>query len=143
MGPTTPAPLARLITPGTLVIQTADPADLERIVSVERPAVALLFDEARPEQAHFVHDPDAGSASWERLTVSQMPDEGRVGRGRRAPTWLEEVDHLRALSAPPQGAVQRTTEDGAQRADTVEGSEPTSADRLAAWLLKQTDLEGV
>ena len=100
-GPTTPAPLARLITPGTMVIQTADPADLAAVSRTEHPAVALLFDQARPEQAHFVHDPDASGAPWGRLTVNQMPDDAEVGRGRRAPTWLEEIVHLRSLATRP------------------------------------------
>ena len=135
-GPTPPAPLARLITPGTYVVQTADPADLVALARSPHPGVALLFDEARPEQARFVHDPDAGAASWQRLAVSHMPEQAAVGRGRRAPTWLEELAHLQALARKPAGA------DQAAGAETP-ATEATPADQLAAWLLHQTDLAGI
>ena len=46
-GHTTPAPLARLITPGTYVVQTADAADLEGLARSRHPGVALVFDEVR------------------------------------------------------------------------------------------------
>jgi hypothetical protein len=145
-GPTTPAPLARLITPGTMVIQTADPADLAAVSRTEHPAVALLFDQARPEQAHFVHDPDASGAPWGRLTVNQMPDDAEVGRGRRAPTWLEEIVHLRSLATRPGPDFGSEPASGVVVGDGPDGevaAEVTSADKLAAWLLTQTDLEGV
>ena len=135
-GPTAPAPLARLITPGTYVVQTADPADLAGLARSPHPGVGLLFDEARPEQARFVHDPDAGAAPWQRLGVSHMPEESAVGRGRRAPTWLEELVHLQALARKPAAA-----ETGAPPAKPEE--EGTPADQLAAWLLHQTDLAGL
>lgn len=137
-GPTTPAPLARLITPGTYVVQTADPADLDGLARSPHPGVALLFDEARPEQARFVHDPNAGAAPWQRLTVSNMPERPDVGRGRRDPTWLEELAHLEALAKKPAGGLA----DDALVAEASE-EETTSADQLAAWLLSQTDLSGV
>lgn len=135
-GPTPPAPLARLITPGTFVVQTADPADLAALARSSHPGVGLLFDEARPEQARFVHDPDAGKAPWQRLTVSHMPEQADVGRGRRAPTWLEELAHLEALAKKPAGA----TAEGL--VPEVPEEEATSADQLAAWLLAQTDVAG-
>jgi len=133
-GPTTPAPLARLITPGTFVVQTADPAELAGFARSRHPGVALLFDEARPEQARFVHDPDKGGSPWQRLAVGHMPEQPDVGRGRRAPTWLEELAHLEALAEKPAGA------DLAGDALSSEAQEEaTSADQLAAWLLAQTD----
>jgi len=145
-GPTTPAPLARLITPGTMVIQTADPADLAIVSETPHPAVALLFDEARPEQAQFVHDPDASGAPWGRLTVHQLPDDAQVGRGRKAPAWLEEIVHLRSLATRPGPDFGSSAGEGAE-AEGASGegvaAEATSADKLAAWLLTQTDLEGV
>jgi len=135
-GPTAPAPLARLITPGTYVVQTADPAELVGLARSPHPGVGLLFDETRPEQARFVHDPDAGAASWQRLVVSHMPEQAAVGRGRRAPTWLEELSHLEALARKPAGIEQ-----GAAAEAPAEPA--TSADQLAAWLLHRTDLTGV
>lgn len=137
-GHTTPAPLARLITPGTYVVQTADPADLAGLARSPHPGVALLFDEARPGLARFVHDPDAGGAPWQRLKVSHMPAQPEVGRGRRAPTWLEELSHLEALAKKPAGADLAADALGA---DAV-AEEATSADQLAAWLLSQTDVGG-
>ena len=135
-GHTSPAPLARLITPGTFVVQTADPADLQGLARSRHPGVALLFDEARPEQARFVHDPDAGATTGHRLAVSHMPDRPDVGRGRRAPVWLEELAHLESLAKTPAGVV--LGEDGAEVAPTA-AEEGTPADQLAAFLLSQID----
>ncbi len=147
-GPTTPAPLARLVTPGTFVMQTADPTDLERLAGSAHPGVALLFDEVRAEQAHFVHDPDAGSAPWERLTVTRLPEEEKIGRGPRAPAWLEDLAHLRALATAPSGAAPAAGDTGSRAAGETAGAaraesgdaEAAPADRLAAWLLAQADL---
>ncbi|HKJ02513.1 MAG TPA: hypothetical protein VJ997_08665, partial [Longimicrobiales bacterium] len=131
----TPAPLARLITPGTYVVQTADPAELDGLARSRHPGVALLFDQARPEQARFVHDPDAGSTPWQRLSVAHMPEQPDVGRGRRAPTWLEELAHLQALAKRPLGILA----DGDGEGPVDEG---TPADQLAAYLLSRVDLSG-
>jgi hypothetical protein len=124
-------------------MQTADPGDLERFARAGHPGVALLFDEARSEQAHFVHDPDAGDTTWDRLSVQQVPDEVDVGRGRRAPTWLEEVVHLRTLAARPKAVTHPAS--GGKNGDGDGVEEPrlevTSADQLAGWLLAQADLE--
>ncbi|NJD18228.1 MAG: hypothetical protein FIA95_02955 [Gemmatimonadetes bacterium] len=136
-GPTTPAPLARLITPGTYVVQTADPAELAGLARAPHPGGALLFDEVRAEQARCVHDPDAGATPWQRLTVSHMPEQAAVSRGRRAPTSLEELAHLHALARKPAGA-----RDVAAVEAEAPQEEVKPADQLAAWLLSQTDLSG-
>ncbi len=135
-GPTTPAPLARLITPGTYIVQAADPAELAGFARSPHPGVALLFDEERADQARFVHDPDAGEASWQRLTVRHMPEQPDVGRGRRAPTWLEELTHLQALAKAPALA----TVGGSGGEAPEAGATATPADQLAAFLLSQVDL---
>lgn len=133
-GHTTPAPLARLITPGTFVVQTSDPADLEALASSRHPGVGLLFDEERDEQARFVHDPDAGDVPWKRFQVTNMPEQAKdVGRGRRAPAWLEELTHLQTLAKAPLAMVGVTAEDG-----SAEEEEAKPVDQLAAWLLSQT-----
>lgn len=137
-GITTAAPLARLITPGTYVMQTANPSDLAGLASSPHPGVALLFDEERPGQARFVHDPDAGDTPGERITVQHMPEAADVGRGRRAPVWLEELEHLQMLAR--RGSVAKAAE---ELVDMPDGEDATSADQLAAWLLTQTDLEGI
>jgi hypothetical protein len=100
--------------------------------------VALLFDEERDEQARFVHDPDAGATSWKRLSVSHVPEQPDVGRGRRAPTWLEELAHLQALAQEPMLASVAGNGSEAPEAGEVAGP----ADQLAAFLLSQVDLEG-
>jgi hypothetical protein len=100
--------------------------------------VALLFDEERPEQARFVHDPEAGSTPWQRLTVSHMPEQPSVGHGRKAPVWLEELAHLEALAKKPAGIAVGMDGDGV--APTPSEEEPAPADRLAAFLLTQVDL---
>jgi hypothetical protein len=134
-GPTTPAPLARLITPGTFVVQTADPADLGSLATSRHPGVGLLFDEERSDQARFVHDPDAGSVVWKRLLVKQMPETPEVGRGRRSPSWLEDLAHLKALAKAPVGAADL---EGVLAAQPSADEEAAPADQLAAWLLSQT-----
>ena len=162
-GPTTPAPLARLITPGTFVMQTESPSELARLVTSRHSGVALLFDEERHGQACFVHDPDAGATPSKRLTVSRMPAEADVGRGRRPPVWLEEIEHLRSLADPPPavgwgGGVDSTSGRAASAPESIvpggsrAGDSPGSGghaadivepvDRLAAWLLASTDLSG-
>lgn len=135
-GPTTPAPLARLITPGTYVVQTADPAELAGLARSPHPGVALLFDATRAEQARFVHDPDAGPTPWKRLVVSHMPEQPEVGRGRRAPTWLEELAHLEVLAKKPAGTAV------AADAATEAAEDDAPADQLAAYLLSRLDLDG-
>lgn len=147
-GPTAPAPLARLITPGTYVVQTADPEELRALAESPHPGVGLLFDEERPEQARFVHDPDAGVAPWQRITLHHLPERPEVGRGRRNPTWVEELDHLETLAREPAGGVTPPTGSsggtvGSGVASAAAPAEPTSADQLAAWLLSRTDLSGL
>lgn len=147
-GSTTPAPLARLITPGTFVMQTTDPAELNALARSHHPGVALLFDEERPEQARFVHDPDLGATPAERLTVHHMPEQPEVGRGRRAPTWLEELTHLDMLASSGPSRDDANSVPGGDvtsPADIDPALAPvdkTPADQLAAWLLAQTDLPG-
>ena len=135
-GLVTAAPLARLITPGTYVVQTAKPEDLAGLARSPHPGVALLFDEERPEHARFIHDPDTGSAPWQRLTVSHLPERPEVGRGRRAPTWLEELTHLEAMARKP--AMAAAAGNGAEA--PLPGGDATPADQLAAFLLSQVDL---
>lgn len=158
IGPTTPAPLARLVTPGTFVMQTADPGDLGRLTESEHPGIALLFDEDRPEQVLFVHDPDAGEAPWQRLSVTRAPAGPDVGRGRRPPAWVDDLAHLRALADPPAGAggLHASAGEGEAPASTAAGAtgEPRRdggsdnegpvlpADRLAAWLLARVEADG-
>lgn len=139
-GTRSPAPLARLVTPGTFVVQTTEPRALEALARSPHPGVGLLLDEAGPETARFVHDPDAGTAPWSRLSVEHMPERPTVGRGRRAPSWVEELDHLESLATAP-AAAEAMRPAGADRSDP-QTPEAAPADRLAAWLLHQAASDG-
>lgn len=131
-GPCAPAPLVRLITPGVFVSQTHDLEEIAPLVSWPGAAVCALMP---PTGGRFVHDPAAGRALWQRLTVRQARD-GRLARlgGLSAAQQEEEILQLEALAARPSpaGSVTLPEDAGSDRAD-----------RLAAWLLRQVSLTGV
>lgn len=135
-GPAAPAPLARLITPGTLVVQSIDGAGLERLVDAPGPAVAALMPSGA---ARFVHDPLAGMAAWERMTLLEVPAERprKPVDGISAWQQTEEVEQLEALARRPGAGVE--TEAGAAAATVRENP----VDKLAAWLLSQADLKNL
>jgi hypothetical protein len=130
--PAPPAALVRLITPGVMVIQTDDPADLARLGETDGPGIAALLPEGC---ARFVHDPSAGATLDERLEVTSLPEEeptrpiGRLTAFQQA----EELRHLRDLA----GAM---TEEKVVPEPAVPATPP---DRLAAFLLHQADLSGL
>jgi len=99
-GPCAPAPLVRLVTPGTFVMQTGDVADLARVAACDGPAVAALVPEGA---ACFVHDPAAAAAA--RLTVSHLPADPprRALGGLSAWQQAEELAQLAALGGCPLG----------------------------------------
>jgi hypothetical protein len=138
IGPCSPAPLARLITPGTFVMQTGDTERLKRLAAFDGPGVAALVPEGC---ARFVHDP---AAQGPRLVVEHMPETAgrRVVGGRSIAQQQEELRLLATLAAastapavPAGAAAAVTTGDGAPPADP--------AAKLAAWLLAQADLSDV
>jgi hypothetical protein len=144
-GEARPAPLAPLITPGVFVAQTTSVEVLERMATSPHPGVALFFEDARPAEARFVHDPDAGASSWERLVIESLPPEQPATRVRRPLKGADALAHLAALAAPPptQATAAPAVTNGEGEiapveADTSGVAEP--ADRLAAWLLQQSDL---
>lgn len=128
-GPVAPAPLVRLITPRVLVAQVASVAELERLVGFDGPAVvALVADGA----ALFTHDPEATPT----LSAAHLPDEpprkavGGVTVFRQA----EDLGQLRRLLEWQAVGPAAAAEGGA--------AEPvTTADKLAAWLLRQAQLD--
>jgi hypothetical protein len=129
-GPCPPAPLVRLITPGTLVLQTRDGKGLDRFSSYSGPAVVMLPSAAA---IGFLHDPALGKAPWQRLRVWDCVTDGykRLG-GWSAAQQQEEVAQLEALAAKPQLSDAPLETLGA----------PTDGDpvaRLTAWLLTETD----
>jgi hypothetical protein len=137
--PSPPAPLVRLITPKTMVLQTSDPGKLIRLTSYDGPGVAALVSGAA---AHFIHDPAAGRAMWDRLAITADPDRvphkpvGPLSPAQQA----EELEQLRALAAKPAAAPAVPEADG-QAAAVAPPADPV--DRLASWLLSQADLSGV
>jgi len=126
------APLAQLLSPGVLVMQTHDPAELARVATVPGPAiVALGSDSLVP----FVHDPAGGTCYAERLSVGDLPAVAAIPSSDFRQT--EDLAHLREL------ATARTMASGsADSAAPVEMTVPVDADpvdRLAGWLLQQAD----
>jgi hypothetical protein len=130
-GPCPPAPLVRLITPGTLVLQTVDGAGLDQLGSSEGPAIAALVPDG---VATFLHQPRGGREPWQRLSIWQVPDAPRRAVGGIS-VWQmqEDLRQLEALAAAPIGAPLP-----AEAATGVEADD--AVDRLAGWLLKQSDL---
>ncbi len=133
-GDTPPAPLARLITPGVLVIQTEDPEGLAPLSDVPGPAVAALLPETA---ARFVHRPaaDGGPPSLEVDRLPE-PDPRRMLGGLSPFQQGEELRHLAALArAADAGAAGPPAE-----AVVAPAAAPDAAGTLAAWLLRQADL---
>jgi hypothetical protein len=132
-GDAPPAPLVRLITPRTFVLQTTEVKELARFAAADPPAiVALLPDSA----ARFVHDPALGERIEDRLAIHRLPESPprkKLG-GISARQQQEELDQLRALAS--------ATDVGTASAVAPEASatQMTSVDKLASWLLSQTDL---
>ncbi len=137
-GACAPAPLVRLITPGTFVLQASDAAGLDRLAAWEGPAIAALVPDTA---ARFTHDPMGGADAWDRLTVAFLPERAprlAVG-GASASQQGEELRLLRVLAARPTALPAAADGAGAVgAAATVPADDP--AGRLAAWLLAQADL---
>lgn len=129
------APLARLIGPHVFVQQTSDITKLDRFAAFDGPAIAALVPAG---SATFTYDPSAGPRFEQRLTVQQLPnDEIRhaigsisVAQQQADSQWLRDLGELNA----------RTARVAAEPAAAPAAVEP--ADLLAAWLLRQTDLNG-
>ena len=133
-GPSAPAPLVRLITPGTLVVQTVDRAGLDHFAGYPGPAVAALMP---PGAARFLHDPAGGKEPWQRLSVLELPDAPRRSLGGSSGWQMaEDLQQLAALartpfSIPTPGA-----------APSAALGESDAVDRLTTWLLaRQNPLE--
>ena len=140
-GPVEPAPLARLITSSTFVAQTTDVAAVSALAGHGGSGV-VAWVEPKSGAVEFAHDPSGGPAPRERLTLA----EGEVlaerlaeleSRGRNGGRGVADLRHLTELATPDAQADGGPPEpaDGPAAAD--------AADRLAAWLLARTDLEGL
>jgi hypothetical protein len=143
-GACAPAALVRLITPGTFVLQTADGAGLDRFAAWEGPGIAALVHESA---ARFTHDPTRGAAPWERIAIDSLParDPRAAVGGASGAQQSEELRQLRQLAARPEDAPAPaplpTTASGRATPTAPVATDP--ADKLAAWLLAQADLEGL
>lgn len=118
-GKSTPAPLARLVSPGLFVQQTGTADDLAKIAASNAPGIAALL----PLSAvRFVHDPATG-------LIAVMQIEGEAPRAAVGgwSVWQqeEELALLRRLAAAD--------------AAVAEGVE---VDALASWLLSQAGIAG-
>lgn len=129
-GDTAPARLVRLITPRTLVQQTASADSLSRFTSYAGPAVAAL---QQGDAASFLHDPEAGKAPWQRIAISARPaTPPRKRIGVQSPAQqLDELRQLEALAERPSLSTAPI-----ESLAPVGSSDP--AERLASWLLNES-----
>lgn len=135
-GPMAPAPLVRLITPSTFVLQTADATGLDRFMEASGPAVAALVAGGA---ALFVHDPLGGPSVAERIELLEVPEKNpkKPLGGFSAWQQTEELELLKALARQPEGGAEA----GDPGASASVAENPV--DKLAAWLLNQADLKNL
>lgn len=126
-----PAALVRLITPATLVLQTADEKGLDRFTAYAGPAIAAMVPESA---ATFIHDPANGPELWQRLAIWSRPENPprKTLAGLSAAQQQQDLLQLNALAAPPSLPIAAV--DALAPAETWNGS---ATDRLASWLLAQ------
>ena len=119
--------LSRVISPQVFVQQEIGDEKLEAFTKFKGIAVAAYL----PATAvSFIHDPSAGSTTYERFVAIQFPNEVRKRQigGISPAQQAEDYTLLESLSVPPEIAGEAT-------------SDP--AGKLSAWLLSQTDLSGL
>ena len=118
------AALSRVISPRVFVQQESGNEKLEAFTAYKGIAVAAFL----PDTAvSFVHDPSAGSTTYERFVSITFPNEVRkrpIG-GISPAQQAEDYTLLESLSVPPE----------------IAGDAPSDpAGKLSAWLLSQTNL---
>ncbi len=122
--PAPPAALARLITPGVLVVQGADADALESLKMWDGPAVVAVVAEA----AAFRYQPAEDGPG--ELKLESVPEGRPKPLGRMSVVRQEsDLEFLKVLDGAVAGRVAVAA--GAETAAT----DPT--DKLAAWLLRQ------
>jgi hypothetical protein len=132
-GEAPPAALARLVSPGTFVVQTDDAERLEGMAAFDGPGVAALVPEGA---ARFTHDPGGGPSISERITIQHLPEgapKGHIGSISTAQQG-EQLAHLGAL------AVAAASTGGADGPGGSSEAPMGPVDKLAAWLLAKADL---
>lgn len=138
-GSAPPAALARLITPGLMVVQTDEVEDLAAVAAADGPAIAALVP---ADACRFVHHP-ATRASGARLVVHHMSaDEPKRALGRISA--FQQSEAMRHLAAMARGGTMSAPAAGAPSGDGATAPAPTAsaADTLAAWILRQADIPG-
>jgi hypothetical protein len=108
-----------------------------------------------PDVVRFVHDPRSGGLPWERVHLEDEPDAVRrayADRRWKDRSWAEDLEHLVGLATAPAGGVDGVTEvhasgngagaPGSAGPASPEAPKVSSTDRLAAWLLANTELDG-
>lgn len=134
-GECAPAPLARLITPTTLVIQTDADAGLDPLAHWPGAAIAAVVPASA---ARFEHHPAGGGEAWRRLTLHYVPTPPRTAAGGlSAAQQAEDLRQLAALAASPPVLPEREAPAFAAAPPPPAGD---PVDRLAAWLLQQANL---
>lgn len=125
--PAPPAALVRLITPGTLVVQTCSIEGLAPVLAADGPAVAALLPTGAAE---FVHAP-GNTPAHQRIAITSRP-QGARKTVEAWTTWQQqqELDQLYALAAAP-APVASSPDNGKPVADP--------ATRLAAWLISHAE----
>lgn len=127
-GAAAPAPLARCITPGILVLQTTDGTGLDRIASFDGPAIAAVMPEG---SAVFLHDPLAGREPWQRLTVRTLGELPKRSVGGMSAWHMTEDRTLLGDLARTPFAIPTT---GGVPAHALGADD--ALDRVAAWLME-------
>ncbi len=144
-----PAPLVRLITPGTFVMQCGAVTDLARIGAWDGPGIAAVVGE---DAAIFVHDPEAGFHASDRLTVERLPQSPprNARAGVSVAQQIQELEQLKALAAKPVAVATAAAPAGTPATESTAAASPSApappadpVDKLASWLLSQADLSEV
>jgi hypothetical protein len=131
-GACAPAPLVRCITPGTLVLQTADGRGLDRVAAFDGPAIAAIVSKGA---ATFLHDPAAGREQWQRLVIWDSGEVPKRAIGGVS-SWQmgEELKLLADLARTPFSIP------GASGVSAPATGAGDAVDRIASWLLGQSEL---
>lgn len=127
-GAAAPAPLVRLITPGTFVMQTTEPAAVERLAAFDGPGIAAVLPDGA---ATFVHDPSRGASLARRLEIGTLPVTPQ--RAAAAGTRRQQADELAWLAE--LAALAAAAADARTVTADHDGAEVAPADQLAGWLL--------
>lgn len=130
-GPCAPAALARLIAPGTFVMQSEDISALDKLASWNGHGIAAIVP---PGSATFTYQPEMGKSIADALKIDHLADENLISPlgSLSAQQQKEDLDLLTALT----GANATPQEESE--------AEPTNpVDQLAAFLLNKANLEDV